>query len=92
VADDKSLSTNELIQLLGISLAKKNKILNIPSSLVKGGARLGDYLNLPLNSERLQKLTENYVVSNKKLLHAIGKPLPIDSKEGLLKTFQSFKK
>jgi nucleoside-diphosphate-sugar epimerase len=92
VSDNTALSTNDLIQLLGISLGKKNRILNIPSSWIKGVARLGDYLNLPLNSERLQKLTENYVVSNKKLLHVIGKPLPIESKEGLLKTFQSFKK
>jgi nucleoside-diphosphate-sugar epimerase len=92
VSDYEPLSTNELIQLLGTSLGKKNRILIIPSSWIKGVARLGDYLHLPLNSERLQKLTENYVVSNKKLLHAIGKPLPIESKEGLLKTFQSFKK
>lgn len=92
ISDDTALSTNELIQLLGISLGKKNSVLNIPSSWIKGFAKLGDYLHLPLNSERLQKLTENYVVSNKKLLHAIGKPLPIESKEGLLKTFQSFKK
>jgi nucleoside-diphosphate-sugar epimerase len=92
IADDKSLSTNELIQLLGTSLNRNNKILKIPASWIKGVAKLGDHLHLPLNSERLQKLTENYVVSNKKLLHAIGKPLPIESKEGLLKTFQSFKK
>jgi nucleoside-diphosphate-sugar epimerase len=92
VSDDKSLSTNELIQLLGISLDKKNKILNIPSSWIKGLAKLGDHLHLPLNSERLQKLTENYVVSNQKIVGAIGKPLPVGSKEGLLKTFQSFQK
>jgi nucleoside-diphosphate-sugar epimerase len=92
VSDDTAVSTNELIQLLGVSLGKKNRVLNIPSSWIKGVARLGDHMHLPLNSERLQKLTENYVVSNKKLLHAIGKPLPIASKEGLLKTFQSFKK
>jgi nucleoside-diphosphate-sugar epimerase len=92
VSDDTGLSTNELIQLLGVSLGKKNQILNIPCFWIKGVARLGDYLNLPLNSERLQKLTENYVVSNKKLIHAIGKPLPIESNEGLLKTFKSFKK
>jgi nucleoside-diphosphate-sugar epimerase len=92
LADDKSLSTNELIQLLGISLNKKNKILKIPASWIKGIAKLGDHLHLPLNSERLQKLTENYVVSNQKVVAAIVKPLPIDSKEGLLKTFQSFKK
>ncbi|CAM4082696.1 NAD-dependent epimerase/dehydratase family protein [Flavobacterium sinopsychrotolerans] len=92
VADDKSLSTNELIHLLGVSLGKKNRILNIPSSWIKRVAKLGDHMYLPLNSESLQKLTENYVVSNKKLIKAIGKPLPIESKKGLLKTFQSFKK
>jgi nucleoside-diphosphate-sugar epimerase len=92
VSDDMPLSTNKLIHLLGISLNKKNRILNIPSSWIKRFAALGDYLYLPLNSERLQKLTENYVVSNQKIVAAIGKPLPIQSEEGLLKTFQSFKK
>jgi nucleoside-diphosphate-sugar epimerase len=92
VSDDICLSTNDLIQLLGISLGKKNRILNIPSSCIKVAAKLGDYLHLPLNSEHLQKLTENYVVSNQKIVAAIGRPLPIQSKEGLLKTFQSFKK
>ncbi|MFV5692470.1 NAD-dependent epimerase/dehydratase family protein [Flavobacterium sp. LT1R49] len=92
VSDDKSLSTNELIQLLGISLGKKNTILNIPASWIKGVAKLGDHLHLPLNSERLQKLTENYVVSNQKIVNAIGKSLLVTTKEGLLKTFVSFRK
>jgi hypothetical protein len=51
---------------------------------------LGDLLNLPLTTERLQKLTESYVVSNQKIKIAIGKDLPVSAKEGLLKTFQSF--
>lgn len=49
-------------------------------------------LSMPLNSERLQKLTENYVVSNMKIVAAIGKPLPVMVEEGLLETFGSFKK
>jgi hypothetical protein len=60
--------------------------------LIKWIAALGDRLFLPLNSERLQKLTENYVVSNQKLLKALGKPLPFSAREGLIKTFQSFKR
>lgn len=92
VSDDVSLSTNELIYLLGTSLGKKNRILYIPTYWIKSIAKLGDYLPLPLNSERLQKLTENYVVSNQKIVTAMGKPLPVQSKEGLLKTFHSFKK
>lgn len=90
VADDIPLSTNELIELLGESLEKKSTIWKIPSSLIKGVAKLGDFLNLPLNTERLQKLTENYVVSNEKIAEAIGKPLPVASRDGLIVTFKSF--
>ncbi|WP_339657164.1 NAD-dependent epimerase/dehydratase family protein [Flavobacterium frigidarium] len=92
ISDDVSLSPNELIKIIAISLNKKELVWNVNPSLIKSFAKLGDFLYLPLNSERLQKLTENYVVSNDKLIEAIGKPLPIESKEGLLKTFKSFKK
>jgi nucleoside-diphosphate-sugar epimerase len=90
VADDQSLSTNELIRLLGTSLDKKNSILSIPITWIKGVAKLGDSLYLPLNSERLQKLTENYVVSNEKIKRVINKELPLSTKEGLIRTFRSF--
>ncbi|EIA10210.1 NAD-dependent epimerase/dehydratase family protein [Flavobacterium frigoris] len=92
VSDDEALSTNELIQILGKSLGKKESIWRVNTLIIKSFAKLGDYLYLPLNSERLQKLTESYIVSNNKIIEALGKPLPIESKEGLLKTFQSFKK
>ena len=92
VADDQPLSTNELIRLLGTSLNKKSSIWSIPSSWVSGVAKLGDILHLALNSERLQKLTENYVVSNQKIVAAIGKPLPISVEQGLMRTFMSFRK
>ncbi|WP_348823525.1 NAD-dependent epimerase/dehydratase family protein [Flavobacterium aestuarii] len=91
IADNEPLSTNELIELLGQSLGKQNRIWNISASFIKKTASLGDILKLPLNSERLQKLTENYVVSNKKIREAIGKELPVSSREGLLITFESFK-
>ena len=42
--------------------------------------------------DRLKKITESYVVSNKKIINAIGKELPIGSEKGLLETFESFKK
>jgi len=90
VADDESLSTNELIQLISQSQNRKAKLWNISKKFIKGVASLGDKLHLPLNSERLHKLTSSYVVSNAKIKAAIGKPLPVSSREGLLKTFQSF--
>ncbi|NRS89372.1 nucleoside-diphosphate-sugar epimerase [Flavobacterium sp. 7E] len=91
VADDQSLSTNELIVLLGESQGKKSKILNIPTPIIRRISKIGDYLHLPLNTERLQKLTENYVVSNTKIINAIGKQLPIKARDGLQQTFESFK-
>ena len=90
VADDEALSTNELIELLGSSLDKTTRIWKIPAYSVKMISRIGDYLSLPLNSERLQKLTENYVVSNEKVKKAISKGLPVSTKEGLILTFRSF--
>ncbi len=90
IADDKALSTNEVISILAKSQNKKPRIWNLSKSLLKALAKLGDLLHLPLTTERLQKLSESYVVSNKKIKSAIGKELPVSSKEGLLKTFNSF--
>jgi nucleoside-diphosphate-sugar epimerase len=90
VADDAPLSTNEVISILAESQNRKPRIWNISKGLIQLGAKIGNVLKLPLNEERLQKLTDSYVVSNKKLISAIGKPLPVSSREGLLKTFQSF--
>ena len=90
VADDIPLSTNELINMIAVSKGKKAIILNLSQTLIKMLARIGDLLKLPLNSERLQKLTESYVVNNAKIKTALGKPLPVSSKEGLVRTFQSF--
>lgn len=56
-----------------------------------GCARLGSAVHLPLNLERLQKLTENYVVSNAKIKKALEiEQMPVRARDGLLKTFRSF--
>ena len=90
VADDVAMSTNQIINLIGESNRKKAIILNFNKTFIRTIANLGDFLNLPFNSERLQKLTESYVVSNKKIKFALGKSLPLSSKEGFIRTFQSF--
>jgi nucleoside-diphosphate-sugar epimerase len=91
LADDGEVSTTDLVRLIGESLDKKATILSPPVCIINFIAKIGDKLNLPLNTERLQKMTENYVVSNEKINTAIGKVLPMSNKEGLLKTFNSFK-
>jgi nucleoside-diphosphate-sugar epimerase len=90
LADDEAISTNKLITLIADSQNKKAHILKIAKGVISGIAKIGDLLKLPLNSERLQKLTESYVVSNEKMVKAIGKPLPYSAEEGLVKTFESF--
>jgi len=91
IADDTPLSTNDLISIMAESQSKKPKIWRISKKLIQIFAKIGNLLKLPLNEERLQKLTDSYIVSNQKIKSAIGKPLPVSSKEGLLKTFNSFK-
>ena len=90
VADDEPLSTNELIRLIAQSQNRSPKLWNISKKFTEGIATIGEKLHLPLNTERLQKLTSSYVVSNAKIKTAIGKPLPVSSRVGLLKTFKSF--
>ena len=90
IADDEPLSTNELIYLICQSKNIKPKIWKISKRLIEFIASIGDKLHLPLNNERLHKLTSSYVVSNAKIKTAIGKPLPVSSKLGLIKTFKSF--
>jgi nucleoside-diphosphate-sugar epimerase len=90
VADDEALSTYQLIGLMAQAQNRNPKVCNFSKKFIDCVAFLGDKLHLPLNTERLQKLTSSYVVSNAKIKAAIGKPLPVSSKEGLLKTFKSF--
>lgn len=92
VADDEALSTNELIRLMALSQNKKAKIWRIPVQLINAIARIGDFLHLPLNSERLRKLTESYIVSNIKIKQAISvSKMPFSAQEGIKKTLGSFK-
>ncbi|MEN5380489.1 NAD-dependent epimerase/dehydratase family protein [Sphingobacterium kitahiroshimense] len=90
-ADDKAFSINELVTLISETLGQKSKLWAIPPSIIKLIAKIGDYIPFPLNSERLKKLTESYLVSNVKIKKDLKiTNLPISSKEGLIKTFRSF--
>ncbi|KAA5533782.1 NAD-dependent epimerase/dehydratase family protein [Taibaiella lutea] len=91
LADDDALSTNEVVSIIATTLHKKPRLWSISASLLNGVAKVGDVLKLPLNKERLKKLTENYIVSNQKIKDALNiKALPVSSKDGLKKTIQSF--
>lgn len=92
-ADDKALSTNELVSLIANVSNRKPKLWYISKGFMNGVASIGDKIKLPLNSERLKKLTENYVVSNQKIKDALQiQHLPVSAEEGLRRTIQSFSK
>ena len=90
IADDDTISTNDLINLISESQEKKTFILFIPKKIITMISILGDIFNFPLNTERLTKLTSSLVVSNNKIKKAINKPLPVEAKDGLMKTLKSF--
>ena len=91
LGDDEPLSTNELIEIICSVVGKKARIWRIPAGLMTFGARVGGCLHLPLNSERLRKLTENYVSSNEKIKMALGiSCMPVSARDGLRRTLESF--
>lgn len=93
IGDDTPVSTNELISIIYRTLGKHPHILHLNKKFMLFCARVGTVLHLPLNEERLRKLTENYISSNEKIKHAIGvDKLPVDAMDGIAKTIASFQK
>lgn len=91
VGDDEAVSTNELIALMCEVMGRKSHIWKLDKRFMEGCAGLGTLFRLPLNLERLRKLTENYVVSNSKIKKALDmERMPVRAKEGLIKTIRSF--
>ena len=91
MGDDEAMSTNELIATMCEVMGKKPHIWKMNKGLMEGCAGIGTLFHLPLNTERLRKLTENYVVSNAKIKAALGiDKMPVTAKEGLIKTVKSF--
>ncbi|WP_166332545.1 NAD-dependent epimerase/dehydratase family protein [Sphingobacterium chungjuense] len=90
-ADDEVLSTSDIISITSAVLGKKAKLWKIPKGFVIKLAEIGDICSLPLNSERLKKLTESYIVSSQKIKDALGiDKLPLTAREGMEKTTRSF--
>lgn len=92
-ADDQYLSTNNIVRIIANISGKSERLWKINTSVISSFAKIGDLVNLPINSERLKKLTESYMVSNMKIKAALKiDQLPVSAKEGIEKTIKSFKK
>lgn len=91
IADDKYLSTNELIEIIGKAIGRRSIILKINPNLIIKLAKVGSVLKLPFDTERLRKLTENYVVSNRKIKEYCEiDALPVTVHDGILYTIKNF--
>lgn len=91
ISDTGYLSLGDMFRVISETIGKEYKKISVPKILIKLLALVGDLVPLPLNSERLQKLTENYKVSNSKLLKSLNCDLPVSAENGLQKTIESFK-
>ncbi len=91
MGDDEALSTNELIAVMCKAMRKKVRIWKLNRGFMVFSAKICGFLHLPLNPDRLNKLTENYVVSNAKIKKALGiDKMPIRAEDGLTLTIHSF--
>jgi nucleoside-diphosphate-sugar epimerase len=90
ISDDDPISIKEIINIISNLNNLKVKNINIPPFIIKLLSKFGDSLNLKLNTNSLSKITDNFIISNHKIKSAIGKPLPLTTKEGILKTFNSY--
>ena len=90
VCDDDTVSTNELIEIICQCIGRKACMWQVPKGVMRGLARIGDALHLPLNTERLGKLTNSYIVDNSKIKHTLDiETLPISARDGLKLTIQT---
>lgn len=92
ISDNESVSTNEIIEIIKEVENIKSRNINFPKSLIKGLAKIGDFIPIPLNTKKLKKLTNNLLVSNQKINILIKlDTLPLTATKGIEKTIKSFK-
>ena len=91
IADDEMLSTNRLIELMSETCGHKPHLWRLPKGFMRFAAKIGDILHLPLNTERLGKLTEDSFVDNAALKRLLGwSQMPIRAEDGMRETLKSF--
>lgn len=90
IADDDYISTRRVVELIYEVLDKKPRIYSIPKVIIYLAARFGDRFRILINTERLSKLTQDFVVSNSKIKKEFSLVLPVKTEEGLIKTFQHY--
>lgn len=92
VADNESVSTKEIIDIIEKVTNKKSLKISLPNSVVKLLANLGDIIPIPINNKRLKKLTSTLLVSNSKINTSLNiQSLPESGRDGIYRTVFWFK-
>ena len=90
VADSDPISTSDIVNTISKILGRNPRIWNVPKPIINFTAQIGGFLGLSVNQETIKKLTETYIVSNKKILNAIQSELPNSALTGLETSLKSF--
>lgn len=91
IADDEPIATKKIIQIIKKTTGKNVINLSLPRFFVRGIAKVGDIIPIPLNSKRLKKMTSDLLVSNEKIKKVLDvQHLPLSAEEGMIKTIRSF--
>lgn len=89
VADDDLISVNEIIKVIGSAVNRRPIILNVPMRIIQSISMLFLIFRLRSMYNAIEKLTESLIVSNEKIVRAIGKTMPITTGRGLYDVFRS---
>lgn len=77
IANEDTIGTQELIQILRKELGKNPSKLNIPAGFIRTIAKFGDALPIfPFNTEKLEKITSSFVVDTAEMRKTLGFQLP----------------
>lgn len=91
IADDEPLSTGEIIEVISRITGRNTWNIAIPKFLIQRIAKIGDVIPIPLNTNRLRKMTSNLLISNQHIKEILNiDQLPITATDGLRKTIKSF--
>lgn len=88
ISDNQPISTKDIVSIIGASIPKKVRIVQVPRWIIKVIASLGNYFPIVINKEKLKKLTASFIVSNKKIKTALKEELPLSTNEGFMQTFR----
>lgn len=83
ICDNDVFSTNDLVLVFIEQLKSKSKIIKVPKFLIRFLAELGDLFSLSFNTNNLNKLTGNFIISNVKIQKEMGKSFPINTRKGI---------